>query len=270
MPARITVDENGYVVSIESLPALKTRPMPPTKKPATKAAPPPKKPKGKKAPRVSASVQRSPRTTPPLRDARPWTRCPVCGAEVLEKNLPKHRRKSHGVGAEPSSDTRNALANTPKPKRKKPKEKKPENAPLTTGEEWKRKIKLLREKTKRLDEEIKRLKRDSSGGVTAKTRGLEAEKAETAKWLRFFAKRLQESAPAKGSKGKKTKKLLSPSAGGKRDRTVRGLGVGGQAFHQSFADSSYAGRGLGHMSREHGRFGSLPLYDDYSEESGAD
>jgi hypothetical protein len=71
-------------------------------------------------------------------------------------------------------------------------------------------------------------------------------------------------------KNKKNTRTLTPSTGGKRDRTGKGLGLTGQALYQSFEDSSFGGKGMGHMRREQGRFGSLPLYDDYGEESGAD
>jgi hypothetical protein len=71
-------------------------------------------------------------------------------------------------------------------------------------------------------------------------------------------------------KNRKKTRTLTPSSGGKRDRTGKGLGLTGQALYQSFGDSSFGGKGLGHMRREQGRFGSFPLHDDYGEESGAD
>jgi hypothetical protein len=71
-------------------------------------------------------------------------------------------------------------------------------------------------------------------------------------------------------KNRKMTRTLTPSSGGKRDRTGKSLGLTGQALYQSFEDSSFGGKGLGHMRREQGRFGSLPLYDDYGEESWAD
>ncbi len=68
----------------------------------------------------------------------------------------------------------------------------------------------------------------------------------------------------------KTTKPLPVSRGGRKDRTGRDINLQGQALRQSFEDSSYGDKGLGHMRREQGKFGSLPLYDDYSEESWAD
>ncbi len=268
MPARITIDENGYVVSVQSLPALKSRSEPSGKKSASKttAVPSAKNLNKKKAIKASKPVKRSPQITR-LQPSSEWILCPVCGVRLLVKNLRKHQRKTHAMYAAPSSPVTKATASTPASR----KNKKSEVLPLNSGKDWKRKMRLLQDKVRRLDQEIKALKSAGNSEGMARIRALKAEKEEALKWSEFCAKRARESAPTKKkSKGKKTKKLLSPSTGGKRDRTGKGLGVSGQALHQSFEDSSYAGRGLGHMSREQGRFGSLPLYDDYGEESGAD
>ena len=43
-----------------------------------------------------------------------------------------------------------------------------------------------------------------------------------------------------------------------------------EAFRQSQAETSFGGKYLGQMRREFdGKFGSLPLYDDYDDESEA-
>ncbi len=42
------------------------------------------------------------------------------------------------------------------------------------------------------------------------------------------------------------------------------------AFQQNFFDRRDANRGIGHIARDNGRFGSMPLYDDYSDEGSPD
>jgi len=275
LPARITVDENGYVVAVKSLPALKSRLEPSGTKRASKAktVASAKKSKRKHGIKASKSGKSLPRTTHLEAGSKSWILCPTCGVSLLEKNLRKHQRKTHAIYAASSSSVPKAKVGTPTPK----KNKKPENAPSDTPTAWRRKIRLLKEKARRLDQEIKNLQEVRSSENAARARVLRNERDETLEWVRFCVKRLQGSAPIRESKNKtrkKTKKkstrLLSPSAGGKRDKTGKGIGLSGQALHQSFEDPSYAGRGLGHMRREQGRFGSLPLYDDYGEESGAD
>ena len=267
LPARITIDEHGYVVSVESLPALKSRLEPSGKTPRSKAGrvSSAKKPKGRKATTAPKPLKRSPHGTR-LQAGSEWILCPVCGVRLLEKNLRKHQRKTHAIYAASPSPVTRATASTPAPR----KNKNPEVLPSNSQKDWKRKVALLKDKARRLDREIETIKSTGSSEGTARIKALRAERAEALKWSEFCAKRARESTPTKKAKGKKTKKLLSPSTGGKRDRTGKRLGVSGQALHQSFEDSSYAGRGLGHMRREQGRFGSLPLYDDYGEESGAD
>lgn len=43
-----------------------------------------------------------------------------------------------------------------------------------------------------------------------------------------------------------------------------------EAFSQSDDETRYAGKYLGYMRRESGKFGSLPLYDDYDDESNSE
>ena len=44
-----------------------------------------------------------------------------------------------------------------------------------------------------------------------------------------------------------------------------------ESFIQSFEETRYGDKGIGQVHREYdGKYGSLPLYDDYSDESGPD
>ena len=69
-------------------------------------------------------------------------------------------------------------------------------------------------------------------------------------------------------------KRPAPMQGGDEDDTTADLqdsDPGSESFRQSLYESSDGGKYLGHMRREwDGKFGSLPLYDDYSDESDAD
>lgn len=53
----------------------------------------------------------------------------------------------------------------------------------------------------------------------------------------------------------------------KIDRELNGLVKDYEKLKQSQDESRDGGKYLGYMSRENGKFGSLPLYDDYSDES---
>jgi hypothetical protein len=178
MPSRITVDENGFIVSVQSIPAVKSTDLPSSKKR-----------RQKKRGRSSSPTTTQSVSSGYLRfDGRSWTRCPVCKARLLEKNLVKHQRKVHRI-EEPS----------------------------------------------RHGDAQARGKENVVGSV-------------------------------KKSKGRKT--TLPSSAGGRRTGTThKPMDLHEQGVRQSFEDQHFSGRGLGHFRREEGRFGSLPLYDDYGEES---
>jgi len=179
VPSRITVDENGFVVSVQSIPGVKSVDPPSSKKPRQK---------NKK--RSSASATTRSVSSGYLRfDGKSWTKCPVCEAKLLEKNLGKHQRKIHGI--EVSS-------------------------------------------------------RSAPGQASERKKVLGNVK-----------------------KAKRRKTSLPSSAGGRRTGTGRPTDLHEQRLHQSYEDQHFGGKGLGHFRREEGRFGSLPLYDDYGEESDA-
>jgi hypothetical protein len=72
----------------------------------------------------------------------------------------------------------------------------------------------------------------------------------------------------KKAKGRKT--TLPPSAGSRRTETThKPTDLHEQSLRQSFEDHHFGGKGLGHFRREEGRFGTMPLYNDYGEESDA-
>ncbi len=68
----------------------------------------------------------------------------------------------------------------------------------------------------------------------------------------------------KGSPGVRNKPKSRKGGG----RSVGASGTESRMLNRAlYEDDMYSGRGLGQMSRENGRFGSLPLYDDYGEDS---
>ncbi|MBU6362340.1 MAG: hypothetical protein KGS46_20205 [Chloroflexi bacterium] len=55
------------------------------------------------------------------------------------------------------------------------------------------------------------------------------------------------------------------------NQTAEEIRIGKESLWQSSDESSYGDKYLGHMQREwDGKFGSLPLYDDYGDEADAD
>ena len=72
----------------------------------------------------------------------------------------------------------------------------------------------------------------------------------------------------KGSKAKSSRSISSQSVSRKMSRQKKTITPNEQALVQSYEDTRDGGKGLGHARRDNGKFGSLPLYDDYGEESG--
>lgn len=76
-------------------------------------------------------------------------------------------------------------------------------------------------------------------------------------------KHMQECHPQPKSKKKRSKNRASNS----QHRVKRGKN---ESLEQASSERRYCGKYLGYMRRENGRFGSLPLYDDYDDESSPD
>lgn len=77
--------------------------------------------------------------------------------------------------------------------------------------------------------------------------------------------------PSKGSNNAKRNEpeLHLPAPINYQEQNAQGNNVA-EAFHQAFDEKMDGGKGLGHMQREwDGKFGSLPLYDNYDDESGS-
>ena len=108
MPKRVTVDENGFVVSVESFTGLKTMPA------SSKTI------KGKKrsAP-TTRVVKRSVQPTRSRSDKQSWTTCPKCRASLLQKNFQKHYRKVHPGNVVPSLSANGVVTGRAKPKSSK-------------------------------------------------------------------------------------------------------------------------------------------------------
>jgi hypothetical protein len=65
-------------------------------------------------------------------------------------------------------------------------------------------------------------------------------------------------------------KLILGRSGKTKRKSVKTVELPRDEQDRPDHEGRFAGKYLGYMSREHGRFGSIPLYDDYSEESGPD
>ncbi len=86
MPARFTIDKNGFVVAVESVSALKAAPLPTS---------------GRNSGETKKPKRKVPSPTPTKVAKRPQIICRICGAKFLsERNFDYHRRKLHASDIE--------------------------------------------------------------------------------------------------------------------------------------------------------------------------
>ena len=300
MPRRVTVDENGFVILVESVPE---RELPP--KPKRRRVPVDltktfewteekiRKPSRKKSSRKPSRTQSS------FGLRGPWVSCPLCKSEVKKRNLEKHLRKIHPSrsGSAPANGSQSAT----EPSNQK--QDQPKRSAANKRSEYARK--LLRE----LHEEAKTDSRDKvrtasstntapergakrqaknvAQGIAAKQKKAEKLRAE----IRAIDRELKKLAPGfhrikiagleskrgglRGELEKLERALLANAlAQGRSTGRAGRLGARTEQHREDLlrerTENEYGGKYLGHMRRESdGRFGSLPLYDDYGEESRA-
>lgn len=287
MPRRVTVDQNGLVVLVESLPE---RMVPTPSKGRASGGTGAKKRTTTKAERVPFAGYRLVREVGKW--AHPEIPCPVCKVHVQERRLAKHLRRVHpGYIAGRTSDAEvgkpvaTNTVNTPRAKDPAP-TRQPDKKPMAVCPRCNasvREDRLTRhlskvhrsgrsiaereatgktDKAERLKREIREidrsLKKLAPGFHRVKIEELQRQRNALLKELRR-----PQSAPKSASARSSKKTAGSSIAKHERQEEVRRQYRG--------EEGRYGGKYLGHMRRElDGRFGSLPLYDDYGEDSGPD
>lgn len=160
--------------------------------------------------------------------------CAKCGAKLSAKNYPKHLREVHGLVAR-----ENALTSTgtrrPRTRRPVPSRRRLVKCPYCSANVREDRL----EKHKRKVHRARLAGSQPTSSRTRRTRGRIASRTARPK-----------RRPGSGSS------RLSQS-----DRNKL------ESLWQSHDEPRDGSKGWGHMRREHGRFGSHPLFDDYGEES---
>ena len=217
------MDENGFVVSVESVPE-RASPTPSVRRKRSTAK------KGRTRTKSTTSKKKSPAGR---RVTKVWTSapCPVCGIKVSVNRLGEHRKKFHAG----SGKNKTGPPEAQDPRKLPPKE-------LTSEQ--------------RLSG--RRYVRCSSCGSNLRESNWE--------------KHLRKAHPSKSGypASKSPSTSWAPQKKGKRGITTD-PGQREKAIRSLLEETSFGDKYLGQARREpEGRFGSLPLYDDYSEESGPD
>lgn len=262
------MDESGFVVSMEHVPDRVPPPVPSTQRTNKKVK------KGSTAAKVP---QRKSQSSADL------VACLVCNVLVRAERMDKHLKKVHPkFKAGPSR---------PRPHKLKPKTtSSPSSLPMIVcsicdvhvrEDRWERHVAKVHSAVRQVASKPQQNSRNSSG------KSIEKVKAE----IKDINRKLKQLAPGfhrlkieelqrrrdtlrkkigeyRGTAGKasaQTRRKSASSAG--TDSELRK-----EVFRQSRGEEGrYGDKYLGHMRRESdGRFGSLPLYDDYGEESWAD
>lgn len=186
-------------------------------------------------------------------ELRPFKSCPVCGQQI--RRLVKHLRKAHPKYKVPTSNQQTDV-----------------NSPTTVHSK----------------------QSDDTRGATVSLSGLSPSVEITKSGKRntvitqcphckcsVRSDRLQGHILQKCSVGRKLKSQANKSPRIKQrakveaspsiDPETQKTSLEEEALRQSFDEPIYGGKYLGHMRREwDGKFGSLPLYDDYEDEADAD
>ena len=177
---------------------------------------------------------------------KPYSKCPVCSVQVQVRHLAKHIRKMHPdysadnshASKEPSLPVQTVESTTAN------------SAPLVSISAQGRKRVMTQCPYCSSPVRADRLKRH-----------------------------IQTKCPARKNALPQADKHISSNAKpGKQQESVSSMdtvtwepNIKEEALRQSFDEPIYGGKYLGHMRREFdGKFGSLPLYDDYDDEADAD
>lgn len=218
MTRKITVDENGFVISIEVLSRQEAlQPQPGADK------------KIKNRPTVSKEPESQPHP-------RKLVLCSVCNVQVRKDRWDKHIAKVH------SAVPRVGPRATKRPKKISTK---------TVGRG--KTTESIKEEMRGIDRSLKKL---APGFHRLKIEELQRRRNMLLKMLRGPQQASQRTPTRTRRKGVGNPGIYSENQA--------------EALRQSRSEeSNFGGKYLGHMRRESdGSFGSLPLYDDYGEESG--
>lgn len=159
------------------------------------------------------------------------SRCPECSATVQTARLAEHRRKVHGPGGEtPKNGDSRAGV-----RQLSPSGKPMVRCPACTS--------MVRED--KLGSHRKKVH-----GLTSKSSGTPSQKKSTAR----------KSSPPRSTHGRS----VGHSGGSTRSDLAR------ETLREMMEETRFGDKGLGQTVRDNGRFGSVPLYDDYAEESNPD
>lgn len=324
MPRRVTVDQNGFIVSMEAIPERKPPQKRATNSNLKKSEFPWTETQAKKTSKISSKSRQQTKEL--------WVFCTECQVNVKKANWEKHLRKCHSV--EKSHNKRKtANCSDPIPQLSTEVLDQPERSVVDGRSEYARKLlRELHEETRiRYGDKVHSASpSDNARKGTKQPKGetvhpacadiSETESTSTNRSIpkREAKKRAKSFAKEIATKQKKAEKLreeiraigkeLKKLAPGfhrikiarlqevqgalrkelkKLERTLlenefaqgRFPGRGGKLgarteqhkedLLRSLAENEYGGgKYLGHMRREHdGRFGSLPVYEDYGEES---
>jgi uncharacterized C2H2 Zn-finger protein len=290
VPRRITVDENGVVVFTE---ALTAREWPSKPKPDT---PPVARGKyewtggksKKKSPKPLATNRNKPRI---YKSNTRQTKCPACGVVVRKSRLLRHAQKAHPDkseytfayhlrGGEPELFWCTGCKTYVRGNREKHVCKaRPIINPTSSKVSKNQKRKASRHDKpaiyeKNLSGECKKLLRRLHNGEYWVSCSVCGKDMKESKWEKHVGKvhplrngqratvansSTTSSARPKKSSGQSKRSILDASTG-----SIRGC----QDLREHFEETRYGDKYLGQMRREpDGRFGSLPLYDDYGDES---
>lgn len=179
---------------------------------------------------------------------RKYNNCPVCGVRVRVNNLDKHIRKVHPDYSADNSHTSQKSSFPVQQSRHN------ETAKSTA------------EKQVPLDNTL------TQGGEKM----TQCPYCSCRVRVDRLEKHIQKRCPVRRKESPQTDKRVSSN---KRQNMHQvsvsnmhnGSNIEEEALRQSFDESIYGGKYLGHLRREFdGKFGSLPLYDDYGDESDAD
>jgi transcription elongation factor Elf1 len=235
MASKITVDDNGFIVSVE--PASKEALGPTVRKRSRTRTNSEKTP----TTRNLKQRQRNLKTRSVSSKDKSMVTCTFCNSQVRADRLSKHISNIHPDKKLPPDTKRHTTASDKtRPRKLSPRDMSPtqklSNKPFVRCS--------ICEQNIRSDKWEKHLKKVHAASVTNKVSKSSSKSRNTAP---------------------KSPRTSRKSGGGGIDPDVRR-----RALKELHEETSYGDKYLGQVRREaDGRFGSIPLYDDYSEESGA-
>lgn len=274
MPRRIVVDESGFIVSIDVVPER----IPPRLQPKQSTV---KKAKATASKKSMPGLQKNKTKTSPVtptqvisaKSTANLVPCLVCNALVREERMSKHLRKAHpNVKADFS--------------RMRPQQLKPETSSasgevrmvlcsvcdaLLKQDNWDKHVAKVHSVARSVSPRFPKSSEKSTEGIKSELKEIDRSLKQLAPG--FHRLRIEE---LQNRRNVLLRKLQQPTQMSPKS-TKKGAGNPGmysehqkEALRQSRSEEgSYGGKYLGHMRRDSdGRFGSLPLYDDYGEDSG--